>query len=329
VLAYRHLAGLGAVWQLAAEESTALAAGFSDLAAQLGAQDAGDPVAQVHAVLAVRPGNWLLIFDDAPGPAALQGVLPPAGRGQVLITSQNPHWPGRQAVHVPVLDEDVAAAFLLTRTGSADRDAARQLAAELGGLPLALEQAAAFMLAAGRTMSDYLAVFRQRRADLLARGQIAGYGKQVTTTWRLAFDQLQQTATNAVALLRLLACCAPEQIPLRLLLNPSPGLSDSVPAELAPLLEDSLAVDDAVVSLREFSLVSRPQEGLVSIHRLVQAVTLTQLSEDQVAAWGQAAQVLIEAAVPADARQPGTWPVYARLLPHAQANVCKPRLTHR
>lgn len=171
MLAYRHLAGLGAVWQLAAEESTALAAGFSDLAAQLGAQDAGDPVAQVHAVLAVRPGNWLLIFDDAPGPAALQGVLPPAGRGQVLITSQNSHWPGRQAVDVPVLDEDVAAAFLLTRTGSADRDGARQLAAELGGLPLALEQAAAFMLAAGRTMSDYLALFRQRRADLLARGQ--------------------------------------------------------------------------------------------------------------------------------------------------------------
>ena len=94
--AHRHLAGLGVVWQLAAEEPTALAAGFGDLAAQLGARDlldAGDPVAQVHAVLAARPGDWLLIFDNAPGPAALQGVLPPAGRGRVLITSQDPHWP--------------------------------------------------------------------------------------------------------------------------------------------------------------------------------------------------------------------------------------------
>ena len=49
-------------------------AGFGDLAAQLGARDlldAGDPVAQVHAVLAARRGGWLLIFDNAPGPAAL------------------------------------------------------------------------------------------------------------------------------------------------------------------------------------------------------------------------------------------------------------------
>ena len=143
--AYRRLAGLGVVWQFPAEEPTALAAGFSELADLLGARsmlNAGDPVAQVHAVLAARPGDWLLLFDNAPGLAALQGVLPPKGHGQVLITSQDPHWPGRQAVDVPVLGQEVAAGFLQARTGSDDQDAALELADELGGLPLALEQAA-------------------------------------------------------------------------------------------------------------------------------------------------------------------------------------------
>jgi hypothetical protein len=57
---YRDLDGLGIAWRLAAENPTALAAGFGDLAAQLGARDrlaAGDPVAQVHGVLAARPGD--------------------------------------------------------------------------------------------------------------------------------------------------------------------------------------------------------------------------------------------------------------------------------
>ena len=77
--AYRRLADTSVVWQFEAEESTALVAGFGDLAAQLSVGGTGDPVAQVHAVLAERLGGWLLIFDNAPDPAALQGMLPPAG----------------------------------------------------------------------------------------------------------------------------------------------------------------------------------------------------------------------------------------------------------
>ena len=131
----------------------------------------------MHGALAVRPGDWLLIFDNAPGPGELQGRLPPKGRGRVIITSQNPQWPGGQAMEVPVLGFDVAATFLQGRTGSADQDAARELAVELGGLPLALEQAAAYMETTGRDIGWYLTMFRQRRTDLLARGEVIGYGK--------------------------------------------------------------------------------------------------------------------------------------------------------
>ena len=307
--AHRHLARLRVVWQLAAEEPAALAAGFGDLAAQLGVRemlDAGNPVAQVHGALAARPGDWLLIFDNAPGPAAIQTVLPPAGHGQVVITSQDPHWPGGQTLDVPVLDQDVAAAFLQARTGSTDQVTALELADELGGLPLALEQASAYMQATGRSIAEYLAMFRQRSADLLARGEPAGYGKQVATTWRLAFEDLQRAAPHAVGLLRLLACCAPEQIPLRMLLQPLPAPSNALPAELATLLEDPLAADDAVAALRRFSLVSPPQGGSVSVRRLVQAVTLAQLPPEVAEAWRQAARRLIGAALPADPRRPGT-----------------------
>ena len=54
----------------------------------------------------------------------MQRFLPPAGRGRVLITSQSALWPPGQAVEVPVLDAEVAAEFLVSRTGDPDGQAA-------------------------------------------------------------------------------------------------------------------------------------------------------------------------------------------------------------
>ena len=321
--AHRHLGEVGVAWQLPAEDPAVLAAGFGELAAQLGAAEGGDPVAAVHGVLAASPARWLLVFDNAPDRASVARFVPPAGPGRVLITSRNQIWPPGQALEVPVLDPQVAAEFLVSRTGDADRRAALELAGELGGLPLALEQAAAYVQASGESLAGYLASFRQRRADLLGRGEPTGYPETVATTWRLAFEDLQQAAPGAAGLLRLLAFCAPEAIPLRLLLQPRPGLAgrlgEEVAPVLAPLLEDELAAGDAIAALRRYSLVSPPADGSVSVHRLVQAVTADQMPAELARQWRQAAAALIEAAIPADTALPGTWPACAALLPHAQA----------
>ena len=310
--AHRRLADCGVVWQLPAEEPTALAAGFGELAAQLDART-GDPVAAVHAALA-RRDDWLLIFDNVPDPAVIDGLVPPAGGGQVVITSRYALWPGGWAVEVPVLDREVAAGFLLARTGAAgaaEEQAAGELAAELGGLPLALEQAAAYMQAAGRDIDQYLGLYRRRRAELLGRSEVA-------TTWSLAFTELSDPATG---LLRLAACCAADEIPLDLLLRPQPGMEFGPQVEplLRPLLDDELAHDDAVTGLRRYSLISAPRDGRVSVHRLVQTITLDQLPEEDRTAWRRAAAAVIEAALPYDPEDPASWPTFAALLPHAQA----------
>jgi tetratricopeptide (TPR) repeat protein len=322
--AYRHLADLGMVWQLPAEEPTALAAGFDELAAQLGARDlldVGDPVARVHAALAARRGDWLLIFDNAPGLAALQEFLPPAGQGRVLITSHDPDWPG-QAMEVPALDLDVAAAYLVTRTSSGDQVAAEELAVELDGLPLALAQACAYMQTTGRSIAGYLALFQQRRAELLARGAAPGHPATVAAALGLALSRLEESDPAAAGLLRMLACCAPDQIPLNLLLQPRPQLEESLGPEVAPLLlpllDDPLAADTAVAALRRYSLIGPLTDGSVSVHRLVQAVALALVPADQAEAWRRAARAVIDAALPADIAQPETWPICSALLPHLQ-----------
>jgi hypothetical protein len=214
--AHRHLDEVGVAWQLSAEEPAVLAAGFGELAAQLGAADRGEPVAFVHGVLAGSPEAWLLMFDNAPDRASVAPFVPPAGPGRVLVTSRNPNWPG-QAVQVSVLDTEVAAEFLVGRTGDPDGRAALELAEVLGGLPLALEQAAAYVQATGETLAGFAPLFQQRRPDLLGRGEPTGYPGTVATTWRLAFEDLEHASPGAAGLLRLLAFCAPEAVPLRLL----------------------------------------------------------------------------------------------------------------
>ena len=187
--AHRHLAEVAVCWQFPAEDPAVLAAEFAVLAAQLGARevvDPRDPVASVHAVLARQQAGWLVVFDNAPDRASVEPFVPPVGPGRVLITTQNQHWPPGQALDVPVLDPEVAADFLVNRTGDADRAAAGELAGELGGLPLALEQAAAYMQATGTTLARYLPMFqapagrpagarRSRRASS-RRGRHAGAG---------------------------------------------------------------------------------------------------------------------------------------------------------
>ncbi len=123
-------------------------------------------------------------------------------------------------------------------------------------------------------------------------------------------------------MLRLLGFCAPEAVPLGRPLRPQPGLAEDLNPEVArvlvPLLEDELAAKDAVAALRRYSLVRPAGDQAVSVHRLVHAVTADQMPDELRAAWRQATAALVEAALPDDPRQPGTWPVFAVLLPHAQ-----------
>ena len=279
--AHRRLGEVGVAWQLPAEDPTVLAATFGELAAQLGVGESGDPVVSVHGVLATYPAGWLLVFDNAPDRASVAPFVPPAGRGRVLITSRDQIWPTGHALDVPVLDPEIAAQFLVDRTGDLDWQAALVLADELGGLPLALEQAGAYVHATAGSLAGYLGLFRRRRDDLLARGEPTGYDKTVATTWSLALRHLEESAPSAAGLLQLLACLAPEPVPFALLLadaNTVGTLAPTMAATAGPLLGDPVAAGDAVALLRRYSLVTPAGIGLVVMHRLVQHVTFAQVS---------------------------------------------------
>jgi tetratricopeptide (TPR) repeat protein len=319
-LAYmaRHAGDYAKTFWLPAEEASTLASHYAALAKSLqlfkpNVRDQARAVEAVREWLRVNPG-WLLVFDNARQPADVQMYLPDPLSGHVLITSRYPTWRSlAEPLSVETLASADAVSFLLRRTGQADANAALELAFVLGYLPLALEQAGAYMEAKQRSFAEYLDLFIEQRSRLLLRGPSStNYRATVATTWEVSFQQVEAASAAACDLLHLCAFLAPDRIPIY-------AIADGVkqlPSHLASTFADTLALDDAVGELLQFSLVAVQGQN-ISIHRLVQAVLRDRLDDRQARAWADTAVHLVNAEFPSGADEVQTWAVCARWLPHA------------
>jgi hypothetical protein len=131
------------------------------------------------------------------------------------------------ALAVDPLDNEPGALFLLRRTErsapdapleqaeASDRAIALAISQELGGLPLALDQAGAYIEETQCSLADYLQFCRTQRAELLkARGGLVlDHPDPVATTWSLSFAQVDKRSAVAADLLRVCAFLHPDAIP--------------------------------------------------------------------------------------------------------------------
>jgi tetratricopeptide (TPR) repeat protein len=317
--AHRYAAGYDLSWWIAAENPLNIPAALTGLAPRLNLQPTHDQEALAAAVLdALRARDrWLLVFDNAEQADDLVPYQPAGGGGHVLITSRNPAWGALgQAVQVDVLERDEAVRLLLRRTHDHDEASAAELADALGDLPLALEQAAAYLEQNGMPVRSYLAAYQRRHQQLLAKGRALAYQGQVDTTWQLSIDELTRSDPAGVELLRLCAFLAPEAIPLDIF-TPEVGLLPEALA--AAVAEDGQAgVEEAAGACYRYSLVARDDTG-IRVHRLVQAIVLAQLSTPDRQAFNVAVARLLATTFPEEPDDPKRWTRCAQLLPHVLA----------
>ena len=308
--ALRHGAAYDVVWWLRAEDPATMRGDYVELASELGLPSEQDDqaIAALRRELR-RRRDWLLIFDNAEDPDELFPLLPERHSGHVLVTSQRHGWPHAETRRLEVLSADVAATYLQRKGQVADTGTARDLADALGGLPLALVQAAS-VIADGMRAVDYLDLLHRQAPGLFAEGASHDHEVTIDSTWRVSMDRLAGRSAAAVTLFRLSAFLAADAIPLaRLTAVPL------MPAELAGALADPLQLRQATAALGEFSL-AETADGLLSIHRLVQAVTRTELGDDE-RHWASIALATIAAAFPDDEGDPKTWEACEELLAHA------------
>ncbi len=277
--AHTHATSYDIIWQLTAEEPAALAGQFTTLATRLGLQPATDTdtlQAQIRDHLRTTGHNWLLMFDNAEDPRHLQpwlpgGPLAPGVCGHVLITSRR----GGFSVLGRVMDLDVipgadALALLRTRVPALTQHTGEAIAEELGHLPLALEQAAAYLDLSQMPPGDYLGLLRTRPDEMARRGRAGTREETMATLWDLSLDRLTRHDPAARQLASICAYLAPDPIP--------PGLftthPDLLPEPLADAAADPLAFTDALTVLLDYSIAKRGPTG-ITLHRLTQAALRT------------------------------------------------------
>ena len=316
--AYRNTAEYDIVWWIRSEETTTLASDYAALARELKLpeKDEADQNvvnAAVKRWLETHPA-WLLVFDNVQKPEDIRTYLPQGSAGHILVTSRNPSWRGTATpLDVHVLKRSESIDFLLKRTGYTDEASAGALAEALGDLPLALEQAGAYMESKGRSLSDYMDMFTEHKNRLLNKAKpFTDYPDTVATTWDLAFQEVQQISPEGADLLNLCAYLAPDDIPIELMTQGAQYL----PNPLAAAVADPLDFDEAVEPLLRYSLVEKTGETL-SVHRLVQAVIRDCLAENEKKKWAEAAVNIVNIGFPGNSDDVRNWPACVPLLPHA------------
>jgi len=329
--AYRSREAYQFVLWVQANTSEALRSNFVALAGLLSLpeKDAQEEQIVVQALkrwLETHAG-WLLIFDNADDLAMVSDYLPEGNQGHILLTTRAQAMGGlARKIELDTMQPEEGAEFLLRRAGLIAQDAPLESASTAGrvlaldivhamdGLPLALDQAGAYMEETGESLPNYLTLFQQQRGELLKRrgGLVPHHPDSVATTWSLAFKNVERVNPTAIELMRFCAFLAPDAIPQELIMEAAPHLG----SVLQPVAADRTRLNAALAELLKYSLIRRnPTMQMLTIHRLVQAVIKDDMDEGAQHQWAERAVQAVDQVFPFDEAAP--WPGSQRYLPHA------------
>ena len=192
---------------------------------------------------------------------------------------------------LPCFSKEEGARFLTERTdlqGDSDRSEAISLVEELGGLPLALEQAAAYICASHMEFSfkDYLDHYQEVKVDSLKKNGVTSPGTveaehrlSVHSTWNLNFKCVKEKSAAAALLMQIVSFVDAEEIPFCFI---NPGLPKIAQAGLGQCASSKAGVNTLLKDLSSYSLVSvDDKNNSFSVHPLVKEVIKDSLTESE------------------------------------------------
>ena len=288
------------IFWISGADRTALLDGFREIASEMGRQHAtdSDPTATAIWVLEQLRNRRrsLLIIDHLNNASVVDRLLPDNNsKCHTLITMRNSNAFSIQAVGVEVdlLHADEALEmFLLSSNTSLKSNAkrfratAKMIVDELGRLPLAIEQAGAYIRETGRSLDEFLSIYCENRAMIhkwVPDGN-RNYDYTIATVWEMSSNHIKNgtECPEAVSLLNLFAFLSTDTIPFDLV----QAGSESFDGNLRNVINNTVQFDLCVRVLERLALVRRiPDKRAVSIHRLVQETVQDGLEKQQQFQW--------------------------------------------
>lgn len=269
--AFIHAADYKVIWWIDAENSESILFEYQNFCKQFGITIIEDSERKLQVKETVfqwmmNHSNWLFIFDNADTEKELLYYIPSMYKGNIIITSRNPDW--LNTLPIDPLKADFAREFLIKSTGDSDKINITKLAKELGELPLALEQASAYIKETGISVIGYLERFKRYRKELFELGKALNSEQTVATTFEVSLKMLEGNYSISVFLLEMCSFLSPEKISMNLFYSAG---------EIHPLINEGngnitlLEFDRNISILRRYSLI-KIEENEIIIHRLVQLI---------------------------------------------------------
>ncbi len=301
--------------------------------------------------------KWLIIYDNADGDySVVEKFLPPGETGNILITSRKGELKRLvlDSANVLAMEEDEAVTLFLKSAmldGTSDdvRNVAKKMVLELDGIPLALDQAGAYIHKSGCGIDGYLKLYQKNKQKLMSKKEFkgaSGYGRSAYGTWDISFQQIQQmtlnknseaeAAQNAISLLRIFCFLNHKNIPEEVFKNAAEnymnGNIDTADSNFPMTLlnHQALFIDedgewdrmqflDGIQILLSFSLIS-VMNNLYSMHLLVNSWSRSCLPQTDIIDHYHRARALLSCSVVPD------WDIdnhaFCKLVaPHMRSNL--------
>jgi len=338
--AYRYRSCYKAVLWARAETRDVFIADFMTIAEllRLPEKDEQDPR---HTLAAVKnwlhtSTDWLLILDNVENFSTIEDGIPTGGDGHIILTTrmQATGTLGRR-INLEQMQPEEGALFLLRRSqllasdvslteaSETMRAAAGTISQLMDGLPLALDQAGAYIEQTSCSLSDYLDRYRTHRNVLLGlRGTISSdHPQSMKATFSLSFAKIELTHPAAADFLRLCSFLHPDTIPEAIFI----GAGQDLGPVLGPIAADAVQFDTMIAALRTYSLIHRDAEAkILNVHRLVQAILKDDMDQYACKVWAERVARILNRVFPsADIVETDvtSWPTCQQYLPHVLACV--------
>jgi len=284
--AYRYSHEYETIWWINAETSASVLIAYRDFALQkrIVTDDAkSDEVINAMKHWFSNNENWLFIYDNADADDFdkwLGSYLPQNSKGHILVTTRSSNFPRSKSVDIIVFNEAESIIFLKERTQKIgdgySENLAKTLAERLQYLPLALEQAAAYIVETPNvSYQDYINLLSERGVETFEKDNyLVDYTSIINMTWNISMQKI--TNEGARQMFNMCAYFAPERIPVDMFVRGSGVLPEPLQSGIVDLLQRN----DILRDLTRYSLLilgrnastSSEEKRVLDMHRLLQEV---------------------------------------------------------
>ena len=320
----------------------------------------GSPESALHWIGLLKE-NYVMVFDNADvlSSAELEAYLPLGRGGNILIASRNSTMRNltltENSLEVTEMEENDAIGLLLKAScldpcSMEFQSEASKIVKELSYLPLAIDQAGAYIASGATTIGNYLAKYFEHQKILLSHSEFTGaskYNRTVYETWELSYKEIQQraksdvtqkanAANSAMLLLELFPFFHHEGITEEIFsyaalqeyqktFHPKlPLASSMLDQRLLPLNKagtwNNLLFGEGIRMLLFFSLIKKaPSDGVYAMHPLVHAWGRDRMTLDERERCCLMASAILSCSLRQDASQP--YRFHRVLVTHVRANM--------